>query len=118
MATTVNKGREGESIAASYLEKKGYEIIKRNFHFGRFGEIDIIARDSDELVFVEVKIAYGDAFGDPASWITPPKIAKVKKAAEGYLFVNKIANVPCRFDAVIVDRRGGRAKINHIKNAF
>lgn len=111
------KGKKGEDIACEYLVNAGYEIKKRNFHFGREGEIDIIAEKDDYLVFVEVKFRTNNSYGDPMESITPKKAKTLKRTAEGYLYVNKIQGKPCRIDVVIIDFRNGLPAINHIENA-
>jgi|SRR3989304_3686903 len=114
-------GKEGEDIAVELLRKKGFEIIKRNFHFGRLGEIDIIAKDPEDgfTVFVEVKSRKNLEFGDPVLAITPNKIRQLKKVATGYLYVNNIKEIDCRFDVITVLMRGKRSpEIKHYVNAF
>ncbi len=115
---TVEKGRQGEQIALDFLQSKGYKIIKQNFHFGRYGEIDLIGEKDNTLIFFEVKVQTTDAFGDPRYWITPSKQEKLRKAANGYLYINKIEDSNCRFDAIVIDLRTTPPQIEHIKNAF
>ncbi len=116
--SSVHKGLEAESIAEDFLKNLGYSIIKRNFHFGRYGEIDIIAKEGNVLVFVEIKYATNDKFGNPINWITPKKRKTLRRAAEGYLYINKLQNVECRFDALIIEKKSEELIFNHIKNAF
>ncbi|MGB9771331.1 MAG: YraN family protein [Candidatus Kapaibacteriota bacterium] len=111
-------GKCGEDIACEHLLKKGFNILKRNFHFGKLGELDIVAEKDNTIVFVEVKFQTSDKFGDSHFWITPSKQKKLRKAAEGYLFVNKWQNKSCRFDAIFIDFRYDPPKIDHIENAF
>lgn len=111
------KGSRGESLACDYLSKLGYNILKRNFYFGKHGEIDIIAEDGLYLVFIEVKSRYSDEFGDPLLSITSRKQRSLRRAAEGYLYVNKITDKDCRFDVIIV-RFDKNNAIEHIKAAF
>ncbi len=112
------RGNIGEDIASDFLRKKGFTIVKRNFRFGRVAEIDIVAQDKGTLVFVEVKSRKTDTFGDPILSITPAKQRQLRKAAEGYLYINKTNDAECRFDVVIVDFRGSELKIDHLVNAF
>ncbi len=112
------KGTVAEDAAVEFLKNKGFAIVKRNFHFGRDGEIDIIARDRDVLVFVEVKARASDLYGSPESSITPSKIKTIRRTAEGYLYVNKITNVECRFDVVAIDYARKPPEIRHLINAF
>lgn len=111
-------GRNGEEVAEKFLIEKGYEIIKRNFRFGK-GEIDIIAKDGDYLVFVEVKSRKNYNYGEPEYAITKSKQKQLKRIAEGYLYVNGIQEQLCRFDVItIVGEQEDELKINHIINAF
>ncbi len=116
--TTTQIGNQGENIAEDYLIKKGYSIVKRNFHFGKNGEIDIIANDGEYLCFVEVKYRSSKEFGNPLFSITPSKVRKLRRTVEGYLHINKIDNTPCRFDIVTIDKSEGETKIELIQNAF
>jgi putative endonuclease len=112
-----SKGLEGESLAAAYLEQQGYRILERNFRFGH-GEVDLIARDGDELVFVEVKTRHGENFGTPEEAMTPKKEALMKKVAEGYLHVHRIDQQACRFDVVAITFAEGEPRIRLIRDAF
>ncbi|MBL7998513.1 MAG: YraN family protein [Candidatus Kapabacteria bacterium] len=116
--STRGKGAEAEDIAADFLVRLGYTIVKRNFHFGKTGEIDIVARDGETLVFVEVKSRSGDEYGTPEDAITMKKRAQLRKVAQGYLYVNAIENVECRFDAIAIDFTKHPADIRHYVNAF
>ncbi len=112
-------GNLGEKLAAKLLKKEGYKILKRNY-VAEGCEIDIIARRSDTVVFVEVKTrSYkeGEALS-PASAVTPEKQRKIIKAAKCYAAFNAKGN-PLRLDVIEVILDGRRAKeINHIENAF
>jgi len=117
--TNNNKiGKQGEQIAIDYLVDKGYKIIKQNFHFGKVGEIDIIAEKNNEIVFIEVKIQNTNTFGDARYWITPNKQKKIKKAAEGFIFIFKPHFASFRFDAIIINTQLNPPIIDHIENAF
>lgn len=108
----------GEEVAEKYLVSKGYSIIKKNFVFGK-GEIDIIAKDGEYLVFVEVKTRRNYDFGEPEYAITKSKQRQLKKIAEAYFYVNGIQEQLCRFDVItIVGEKEEDMKINHIINAF
>ncbi len=119
--TTINnrsKGSKAEDIAVEYLENQGFKIIKRNFTFGKSGEIDIVCRDKNVLVFVEVKSRSSYEYGDPVLSMTNAKIKNIRRVAEAYLYVNKIENIECRFDFIGIDLRSSKPEINHIPNAF
>lgn len=118
-------GAKGEKLACKYLRKNGYKILEKNFFNKsgrRLGEIDIIAKDGQELVFVEVKTRTLTAFSKdipPEESITRAKLYKLDKAASFYLSINSLADVEYRFDAItlIIDETQA-LKINHIKNIF
>lgn len=113
------KGNYGEELAEKFLADQGYIILKKNFRFGRSGEIDIIARSGETLCFVEVKMRTNADYGDPLSSITPGKVKKIRKAAEGYLHVNKIYDQECRFDVVTIDApQNTSPKIELMQGAF
>jgi len=101
----VNKRKLGsaeESVAVSFLENAGYEIIERNFRC-RQGEIDIIAADGDILCFVEVKFRSNDYAGSPGEAINLRKQQTIYRVAEYYLYKKGISyDAPCRFDAVVI----------------
>ena len=108
-----NRGREAEALAAAFLESKGLKVIARNYR-SRFGEIDIIARDGDVLVFVEVRERRSRAYGGAAASITAAKQQKLTRTALVYL--GDSATPPaCRFDAVLV---AGQGKIEWLRDAF
>jgi putative endonuclease len=115
---TKQEGSQGENKANEYLINLGYKIIKTNFTFGKVGEIDIIAKDGDTLVFVEVRKRLNNKYGKPEESLTPKKRNKIRKTAEAYLYINKIENIECRFDFIGIEQKNNEIIINHIKNAF
>ncbi len=111
-------GRLGEEKAAEELRKRGLHILETNYRFGR-GELDIIAKDGDTLVFVEVKSRLNLEMGDPVYGVTPAKVKQIKKIAELYLFEKDIEDVECRFDVVtVLFENPEDPKIDHLPNAF
>ncbi len=111
-------GRWGEQLAAEYLEKKGFQIVDRHFQF-HHTEIDLIARDGDYLVFIEVKTRSSDDFGCPEEAITDLKKSRLRRAAEGYLYYNGLKDIDCRFDVVSIFFSDGHSpEIEHLVNAF
>lgn len=92
-------GRWGEERAAEYLAQKGYEIVQRNYST-RYGEIDIIARDKDILVFVEVKTKTDDYFGKPEEMVDRRKLGRIRRMATTYLEGKEVA---CRIDVVAIE---------------
>ena len=111
-------GDRGENIAADYLVNEKFEIIKRNYRYGH-GEIDIVAKDNDVLVFIEVKTRKNLEFGPPELAVTKNKQSQIRRIAQAYLVENEISDIDCRIDVVaILLKKNLPPKINHIKNAF
>jgi putative endonuclease len=110
-------GQQGEQIAADFLAEKGMELLKRNYRTRR-GEIDIIARQKQTIVFVEVKTSGTPFFGDPATWVDRRKQSRLIQTAEHYLATEVCEEVDCRFDVVAIRYHQDRFWINHIENAF
>ena len=111
-----NKRAEGgryEQIAGKYLEERGYEIICYNYRC-RIGEIDIIARDGESLVFCEVKYRRDTSKGHPAEAVDARKQRVIARCAMYYITANRLPEIPCRFDVVAILGE----EITHIKNAF
>ena len=111
-------GKLGENLACAALQQRGYAIIATRYRT-RVGEIDIVARDGDTTVFVEVKARAGDEFGGAAAAVTPWKQRKVALMAMDYLGRHRLEEQPCRFDVVTVDVFDGRPpKIEIYQHAF
>ena len=110
-------GKIGEQLAANYLSRNGYEILKRNYYYDR-AEIDIIAqKEKNILVVVEVKTRNSDYFGDPQDFVKPSKIKLLVKAANEYV-ISKDLDVEVQFDIISVIKNKSIEKIEHFKNAF
>jgi len=111
-------GGIGESIATSYLEKKGYRIEKRNFST-RFGEIDIVCWDRKILVFVEVKTKIGHDFGEPEEMVNIDKLGRVKRMGELYL-LEKGVDCSCRVDvvAIVLRKDNSTERIDHYEAVY
>lgn len=113
-----NLGKKGEKIALRYLKKSGFEIIECGFRALR-GEIDIIAKEKETIVFVEVKTRRSNEFGSPLEAIDLNKQKQIKKIAAVYISKKYRKFIPCRFDVIgIMVEKKGDYKISHIKNAF
>ena len=111
-------GMEGEQIAVQYLVKQGYQVIERNFH-SRQGEVDIIARDKDFLVFVEVKNYSYRSYGSPVGAVRKSKRQSIIHAARTYLSRQGLRKINCRFDVLTIYRKSlGDQLIEHHRNAF
>lgn len=111
----MNFGRWGEEAASRYLKAKGYRIIERNFRC-RLGEIDIIALDGTELVFIEVKARRNLNFGLPCESITTVKIKHLKKAVACYASTCPVRYRGVRLDVIEILAMEGRIHIHHIEN--
>ncbi len=109
-------GKEGEDRAVAFLKKKGYRILEKNYRTV-FGEIDIIAKDGDVIVFIEVKTRADDAFGYPFEAVTWRKREKIRKVSLSFLKKLK-KEPPARFDVLSIRLEDGEKKIEHIKDAF
>jgi len=112
-----NFGKKSELIAAKHLKKNGYKILEQNYRT-KLGEIDIIAKDKDTLVFVEVKARKSGLFGNPKWAITPKKQRKISMVALYYLKASKQHNVKARFDVVSIVTAEKNPYIEIVKNAF
>jgi putative endonuclease len=110
-------GSEGEDLAVRFLQKKGYRIVARNYRTP-VGEIDIIARDGDTIVFIEVKTRTDISFGYPFEAVNKRKRQKLKNLALLYL-KRQGKEPPVRFDVLsIFCMDNGKKDIEHIKDAF
>ena len=116
MAEHNDFGKLGEEIAANYLEGKGYEIVERNWR-NTHKEIDIIAKEDETLVMVEVKTRQTDEYGNPDIAVTKKKQRLLIAAANAYLFKNKL-DVETRFDIISIIFKDGEPVIEHIEDAF
>lgn len=123
MGTTREQGQLTENLACQFLEKQGFQLIEKNYNC-RMGEIDLIMKDNDNLVFVEVRYRKSNNFGSGAETITASKQSKLIKTASLYLQRHdKLNRYPARFDVVSISGFIGNNNINSInfdwiKNAF
>jgi putative endonuclease len=111
-------GKHGEDVAARFLTQLGYSIIERNFRI-RYGEIDIIARDGETLVFVEVKTRCGRQYGLPEEAVTARKLREIVKTSEFYCLKHPEHQGLQRIDVIAIEEgpSGQIDRIEHIKNA-
>ncbi|PKN38241.1 MAG: YraN family protein [Deltaproteobacteria bacterium HGW-Deltaproteobacteria-2] len=113
----IQTGQEGEKIAADFLKKNGYRIIEVNFRCA-IGEIDIIAREKEFLVFIEVKTRKSRELGFPEQAVGIKKQKKMSQLALWYLQKNNINNTASRFDVLAIIMLPAGNEIKLIKNAF
>jgi putative endonuclease len=116
MAEHNETGNIGEDLAEKHLRSLGYEILERNWHFGK-NEIDIIAKDGNTIVIVEVKTRKSSYFGEPEVFVTRSKQRSLIIAANGYMLKKNI-DLEARFDIISVTYSGNSYNIKQIKDAF
>ncbi len=107
-------GKTGEMIATKYLIKNGYKIVTRNFRCKQ-GEIDIIAQDKNEIVFIEVKTRHNNNYGNPAQAVDKRKRTHILNATKYFIYINRLENRFIRFDVIEIYQKD-KFYINHIKN--
>lgn len=110
-------GRAGEEEAERELKRLGYRVMEKNYRC-RFGEIDLIARDGNTLVFVEVKTRANSNFGTPQCGVDFKKQRHITMASSCYMTEKGIDDIDVRFDVVSVSKRDGRLSAEVIKDAF
>jgi len=111
-------GDRGESISCGYLVNCGYEILKRNY-LCKFGEIDIVAKKDNSIVFVEVKTRTGNYFGEPQEFVDFQKLEKMNMAIDFFINDFNISDdYILRIDVIEItfDNKGEKYKLNHIKD--
>jgi putative endonuclease len=117
MAEHNHTGQEGERLACSFLESRGFEVLERNWRHGRH-ELDIVARQGRELVVVEVKTRSSEQYGQPAEAVKSGKRSRIIKAANAYIEVTGL-DLFLRFDIVsVILHPTGKPYIHHIPDAF
>ncbi len=116
MAEHNDTGNIGEKLAVDFLSQNGYQIIEKNWRFGK-EEIDIIAQKKDTLIVVEVKTRSGSFFKEPEEFVNRQKQKNIIKAANNYIEKNKL-DVEVRFDIIGVIISGKSHHINHLEDAF
>jgi putative endonuclease len=110
-------GAAGEDLACAHLQRLGLEVLERNFRC-RAGEIDVVARDGDTVVFVEVKERSGASHGQAVEAVTGPKRLRVVRAARVYAASRGLSEAPLRFDVVAIDWTPEGPRVRHETGAF
>jgi putative endonuclease len=116
MVSTREIGDIAEGMAQQHLLKLGYEILDHNWHYGHL-ELDIVARDGDELVIVEVKSRNGIRYEHPSEAVTNSKIKRIVEAADAYI-IEKNLDLETRFDVITVIFIQQNYELEHFKDAF
>lgn len=114
--TRQSDGAEAERLAEKFMLQQGLVLLAKNYRC-RFGEIDLIAKDGDTLVFIEVRLRRNDNFGGAVASIDHRKQEKLISTAKHYLSPLKTPEVPCRFDVLLLNNKDSHA-IQWLKNAF
>ena len=115
---TRSKGNIGETLAKKHLKKLGYKIIEENYHASKMAEIDIIAKDQEVFVFVEVKLRYNTLTGYGREAVNKQKQQNMIYGANHYMATVLKKEVPARFDVIEITFLNEIPEIEHIKNAF
>lgn len=110
-------GKLGEELAIKYLIDQGYKIIEKNFEC-KIGEIDIIAKDKNEIVFIEVKSRKVLVYGEPVDAVDTIKKKHIYRTAQYFLLIHNALEVFTRIDVIEVYMMNGKYRINHIKKAI
>ncbi|MEM1137363.1 MAG: YraN family protein [Bacteroidota bacterium] len=113
----IEKGRKGEDIATSFLKKKNYQIIERNYRYKKM-EIDIIACYGDTIVFFEVKTRSKTTFGYPEEFVSPAQELRIMEAATYFLETTALAHYFIRFDIISIIKNKNCQQVLHIEDAF
>jgi putative endonuclease len=118
MAAKDELGKRGERLAEAHLVARGYRLVERNWRC-RHGEIDLVVRDDDALVFVEVKTRSSTAFGHPFEAITPLKLARLRRLAGVWCAEHPEERGRIRIDAVaVLAPRGAEPVVEHLVGVF
>ena len=113
----ISLGKFGEDLARERLKDLGYRILKTNYRCS-LGEVDLVARDGDVLVFVEIKTRKSESLGQIKEVVNRRKQSQLSKVALAYLKSNNLWGSKARFDVVAIRLIGGKKEIEIIKNAF
>ena len=115
MTDKIRTGNTGETLAADFLQQKGFEVVVRNYRY-KHSEIDLIVKQNNMLVFVEVKTRSSSSYGEPEAFVDSRKASKIIEGAEQYVYENNW-NGNIRFDIVSV-KIGANSEIVHFEDAF
>lgn len=113
--STYDRGVVGEQIACDYLIKKGYLVLDRNFRY-KGGEIDIIAKDQNDLVFIEVKLRNSMGYGYPEEAVTHAKKQRITKGIKAFISRKDVDSYCIRFDIIAIENINNVSTIRHNKN--
>lgn len=117
LKTSNNTGKQAEKIACRFLKKQSLQLIHKNYYC-RYGEIDLIMKDNDTLVFIEVRYRHSNSYGNAIDTIDARKLSKIKKTIDHYLMTNKLGYFPCRIDVIGLQGNLQSPDIQWIRNAI
>lgn len=119
MGSTVEKGRDAEDVAAAFLEAAGVRVLDRNYRFMK-SELDIVAIDGIEIVFVEVRSSKGIRYGRPEETISEAKKQQLYEGASAWLYERRMEGARIRFDVISIvwETQEKQPEITHFRNAF
>ena len=117
MLSNKELGRAGEEIAREYLENLGYQILEKNYRC-KHGEIDLIAKKDNVVIFIEVKTRKSTSYGDPEESINSLKIKKIRSSANHFICFKNLYDFDISFEVISIKLHSGKYFIKHIKNAF
>jgi putative endonuclease len=116
--TTKSIGDYAEDVACTYLLERGFVPIQRNYRYKQLGEIDLVMRDGDSVVFVEVRYRTSQLYGSPEASIRSGKKQKLRRTAQAFLLTHGMVRQACRFDVIAVDLVGGQPVVRHLVNCL
>jgi putative endonuclease len=117
MSDASDLGKKGEKLAAEHLRKQGYSILAQNYRFSKLAEVDIVATNDKEIVFVEVKTRASNYLNDPAVMVSRKKQKRIFKAADKFL-KEKNVTLEWRFDIISIVMNESTTTIEHLEDAF
>ena len=115
---TKEVGDFAEQLALEYLQAKGYKLRAKKYSYRQLGEVDLVMKDNDVFVFIEVRFRTSTAYGTPEESLRSGKLRKVRRTALMWLTTHGCNHMDCRFDVVAVDLVSGNPVIRHLPNAF
>jgi putative endonuclease len=119
LSETAERGGLGEKLACRFLRRNGYKVLYRNFHSRRGGEIDIVCRDHDTLVFVEVKTRNTEYYGQPVTAVHHDQQRRISRGALTWLRMLDNPEISFRFDVVeVLMTENGKPRLELVRNAF
>lgn len=110
-------GKKSERVGVRFLKSNRHKILTQNFS-SKWGEIDIVSKHRDTLVFTEVRSKHSEAFGTPEETVDIRKQARIRKTAEYYLHVHHLTDCACRFDVIAIVWQGKKPEIRYYEDAF